>query len=174
MLESDTHRLAIFKDQGYREVDRVLVYRRDLTGFRPKVDRVQIQLRRTMTVEVVLDVAPSSWWEACRKSFYEKIRAQMRPKVGGPCVATAVLWNMEMLAASWDYRRGLGLGGIQVESGEQRAEIAQVLVGEALKQLSDEGFASVDGQASHRDQEAQRVFTALEIPRIDTGLVLCK
>ncbi len=127
-----------------------------------------------MTVEVVLDVAPSSWWEACRKSFYEKIRAQMRPKVGGPCVATAVLWNMEMLAASWDYRRGLGLGGIQVESGEQRAEIAQVLIGEALKQLSDEGFASVDGQASHRDQEAQRVFTALEIPRIDTGLVLCK
>ena len=173
VLVSDAARLAIFRDQGYHEVDQVYVYRRDLAGFRPKVDRVQLQLRRTMTVEVVTDVAPSSWWEACTKSFYEQIRAQMRPKVGGPCVATAIFWNMESLAAAWG-SRSLGLGQIQIGPQNERPELAHVLVGEALKQLNAKGFTSVDGQASQDDKDSQRVFDALGIAQIDTGLVLCK
>ncbi|MDH3717524.1 MAG: GNAT family N-acetyltransferase [Planctomycetota bacterium] len=174
VLMSDAPRLATFRDQGYHEVDQVYVYRRDLAGFRPKVDRVQLQLRRTMTVEVVADVAPSSWWEACTKSFYEQIRAQMRPKVGGPCVATVVFWDMELLAASWDCRRALGVGPIQVASANGEPAVAHVLVGEALKQLSEKGFASVDGQAAQNDKDTQRVFDALGMPQIDTGVVLCK
>ncbi len=81
---------------------------------------------------------------------------------------------MELLAASWDFRRTVGLGQIQVQPGDQQAEIACVLIGEALRQLSDKGFASVDGQAGQHDTDTQRLFAALEIPQIDTGLLLCK
>ena len=49
VLDSDPKLQALFRDQGYREIGRSLILRRDLTQFRPIVDRQQMQIRRHNT-----------------------------------------------------------------------------------------------------------------------------
>ncbi|MEX0977685.1 MAG: hypothetical protein WDZ48_02470, partial [Pirellulales bacterium] len=46
VLDSDARTQAIFRESGYHEARRSLVLHRDLAGFRPLVDRQQMQIRR--------------------------------------------------------------------------------------------------------------------------------
>ncbi len=46
ILDSDAQHQSFFHAAGYREIDRTVVLHRELAGFRPPVDRQQIQLRR--------------------------------------------------------------------------------------------------------------------------------
>ena len=171
VLATDDERLTFFQKHGYAEVDRVSVMLCDLTGFRPKVGRVELQMRRSMSVEVVEDAAPANWWEACRRGSFEKIQFQMRPRAGGNSVATATFWNIEPLTGSW-CNEPLGLGPVKTKDGQ--SEMAPFLIGEALKQLSLKRFPSVEAQVLQSDPAAAGVFENLGFSQSREGIALCK
>ena len=61
-LESDTVAEEAFRSRGYKPIDQVLVFRRELAGFHPPIDRRQMQVRRQMIVEEIIDPPTPSWW----------------------------------------------------------------------------------------------------------------
>ena len=46
VLDSEPKAQHLFKSLGYREIDRSLALHRSLAGFRPSIDRQQMQIRR--------------------------------------------------------------------------------------------------------------------------------
>ena len=57
MLASDSFSNCLYQAAGYVEIDRVIVLQHEVAGFRPMVDRVQMQIRRGSVVEEMPDAA---------------------------------------------------------------------------------------------------------------------
>jgi GNAT superfamily N-acetyltransferase len=173
VLVSDTAREALFRAQGYEEVDRVRVFQRQLVGFRPKVDRAQLQIGRNTTVDLISDSPPRSWWEACTHACFDQVRVELRPRDGGPAIAGATFWDMESLDRGSDAHT-IGLAHIDVAAEHEPEGPARYLLGESLRKFQPLGFTSVEGQAMHEDENAKQVFEALGFTQIDSGSVLRK
>lgn len=90
VLESDAVAQQTFTSHGYREIDRTLLFRRNLSTFEAVVDRRQMQVRRQMVVEVVIDPPTRTWWEACTLGMFDLVRFALVPRSGGSAVATAL------------------------------------------------------------------------------------
>ncbi len=97
VLESDSVAQQAFASHGYREIDRTLLFRRTLNTFEAVVDRRQMQVRRQMLVEVLLDPPPRTWWEACTLGQFDLVRFALVPRTGGTAVASATFRRMELV-----------------------------------------------------------------------------
>ncbi len=95
--ESDRVAQQAFASHGYREIDRTLLFRRDLSTFEAVVDRHQMQIRRQMVVEVLIDPPLRTWWEACTLGMFDLVRFALVPRTGGSAVATATFRRMELI-----------------------------------------------------------------------------
>ncbi len=77
ILDSDPQHQGFFRAAGYREIDRTVVLHRELTGFRPYVDRQQMLLRRRIRVESACDPPFRTWWEACTVGDFTRLRFEL-------------------------------------------------------------------------------------------------
>jgi GNAT superfamily N-acetyltransferase len=173
ILDSEPQTQALFREHGYREIDRTIVLHRELMGFRPPVDRHQMQIRRNTDVEVLDDPPPRTWWEACLMSSFDRTVFQLRPRGGGAPVASATYWNMEPFAAARGVRTS-GLIDVQVEPAERKKGLATYLVGESLRQLSEQSFAQAEVQTMQANTAALRMYRKLGFEQVDSGAVCRK
>ena len=173
VLMSDTARQQLFRDHEYTEVDRVQLYRRELAGYRPAVDRTVLQMRRSHTLKFVNDPLSQSWWEACTQGCFREIRADLHPKSGGPAAASAMFWNMEA-AVSPEDAYTVGLSSVEVAGDVQKDAVAKYLLCESLVYLHSQGFHAVQGQAMQTDEAAVQLLESTGFTQFDTGTVLRK
>jgi ribosomal protein S18 acetylase RimI-like enzyme len=173
VLATDGFANAVYQSAGYREIDRVVVHQRELAGFRPPVDRVQMQIRRTSVVEEAHDAAPRDWWEACALGHFQVIRFDLVERDGTQPAATARFWLLETFAAGWGIQAA-GLYHLEVAPERRRHGLAQFLVADALRRLAAQGIALVEAQTMAANTAARALYRKLGFCEVEEGIVYRK
>jgi ribosomal protein S18 acetylase RimI-like enzyme len=173
VLDSDADAQRRYRARGYQDVDRTRLYHRELAGFRPPVDRQQMQIRRQKVVHATVDPPTTTWWEACTMGAFDRTRFELVGRDGGPPVASMTVWSMEPISASSGVR-STGLYDLQVSAAERRKGMAVFLLSEAFRQLQAAGVSRVEAQAMQDNEMAARLLIKLGFQQVDQGVVLRK
>lgn len=172
-LASDALTLELFRGAGYCETDRCLILQLELAGYRPQVSRQQMQIRRAYKMEAEIDPPPDTWWEACTTAQAERTRFKLLPRSGGTDCGSATFWHIEPLSESWGVH-AVGMIQVEVAEGVRRQGLATFLIGEALRQLHDQGVTLVEVQVMQDNAAALCLCRKLGFHQVDEGLVLEK
>ena len=173
VLETDSVAQQAFASHGYREIDRTLLFRRHLSTFEAVVDRRQMQVRRQMLVEVVLDPPSRTWWEACTLGLFDLIRFALVSRTGGSPVATATFRRMDLVPTTIQ-PESLGLIDVWVEESSRRRGLAIFLLSEAFRQFIREGTRDVEVQAMQHNLAAQALYRKMGFQQFGQGSVFRK
>jgi ribosomal protein S18 acetylase RimI-like enzyme len=173
VLETDTVAQQAFASRGYREIDRTLLFRRNLTRFEAVVDRRQMQVRRQMVVEVVMDPPPRTHWEAWTLGAFELTRFLLVSRTGGTAAATATFRRMELEPTTL-HPPSLGLIEIAVDESARRRGLAIFLLSEAFRQFNRDGTREVEVQAMQHNLAAQSLYRKMGFEQFGQGSVLRK
>ena len=173
VLDADERSMEVFLSNGYRRVGRMLVFQRDLAGFRPRMDREQMQIRRQASVEYEIDPPARSWWEACTKGYFQRSRFDLIPRTGELPLASAIFWDMQPMSTSWGVR-AVGLSEWKLSFNAQQAGLSVNLFNGALLQLRDEGYTLVEAQACPEDTATITLLAELDFEQVDAGSILRK
>jgi GNAT superfamily N-acetyltransferase len=173
VLENDAVAQKAFLSAGYREIDRTLLFRRDLHNFEALVDRRQMQVRRQMVVEVVADPPARSWWDACTVGAFELIKFALVPRTGGAAAATAMFRRMELVPTAL-IPCSLGLIDVWVEDSARRRGLATFLLSEAFRQFNREGTHEIEVQAMQHNLAAHTLYRKMGFQQFGQGSVFRK
>ncbi len=168
ILDSDAVARRAFAARGYREVERTVILRRDLSGFEPLVDRRQMQVRRQMLVEVTPDAPAQTWWEACTIGEFELSRFELTPRDGGPALATATFRSMEPSGTAC-VGRAAGLVALSVDPAHRRRGLATFLLSDAFRQFLRQGILQVEAQTRQANAAAMGTFRGLGFQEAGSG-----
>jgi len=166
VLDSDVVAKRVFAASGYREIERSILFRRELNGFEAVIDRRQMQVRRQMVVEVTVDAPTRNWWEACTLGAFDLTRFQLVPRVGGSAVATAVFRGMEPSGTA-SVGRAMGLIDLSVAEPYRRRGLAIFLLSEALRQFLRQGIVDIETQTSSNDLAMIGLLQKLGFRQVD-------
>jgi GNAT superfamily N-acetyltransferase len=173
VLDSNPKAQHLFRSQGYREIDRTVVMQRSLAGFRPSVDRRQMQIRRRSVLEMNEDPAPRNWWDACTYGAFERTRFRLMSRPGGELLAQAAFWNIEPLASSWGVH-AVGVTELEVCDSQRRQGVATFLLSEAFRHFQTQGMTLVEAQTMQHNAAALCLYQKLGFEAIDHGAVYRK
>ena len=173
VLESDAVAQQLYASHGYREIDRTILFEQELSTFEATVDRRQMQIRRQMVVQVIVDPPTRTWWEACTLGPFELVRFELIPRSGGAAVASATFRSME-LAPATSRARSVGLIDVRVDESFRRRGLSIFLLSEAFRQFMREGTATVEVRAMQHNIAALGLYRKLGFRQIGHGSVLRK
>ncbi len=174
VLASDVEAQHLYRSNGYRDVNHTVILHRDLKSFRPIVDRQQIQIRRRSTLKVTVDPPTTTWWQACTVGAFDRGRFDLLLMGGADrAVATVTAWSMEPLSTSWGVR-AMGLIDLEVDPSSRRQGLATFLLGEAFRQLQQQGVALIEVQTMEDNSSARSLYRKLGFEQVDSGAVFRK
>lgn len=173
VLDSDVAAQRLFQAHGYREVDRVHVLEREIAGYRPPVDRTQLQIRRRSVIEVTIDPPPAHWWEACAWSGLDQNRYELTLRDAAGVAASAHTWSLEPLSSSWGVQAA-GIIALDVAASSRRQGIATYLLGDIMRQLAAQGVGLVQVQTMGHNQPALKLYEKLGFQLVNQGAVYRK
>ncbi len=173
VLASDAQQQAWFRAAGYREIDGVAVLQRDLGNFRPVFDRQQMQLRRRTRVESEFDPPARNWWDSCVWGEVPRLEFRLQAAGEEAPVATLTVVDLEMFSQTWGVR-AVGLTRLDVSPDHRRQGLAACLVGEALRQLVEQGVGLVEVQTMQSNTAALALYRKLGFAQVDSGAVFRK
>ncbi len=168
VLASDEASTELFRQADYTAAARTGIFRLDLTGFRPPVDRELMQIRRQFQLVKQTDSIPRNWWEACEFATIERLDFALLPKANGPPVAEAKFWDVEPLATSWGVR-AMGLLSMEVCAKSNECAVAMHFFGEIFRQFQGLGITLVECQLQADQALAIEVCRKLGFDEIDQG-----
>ncbi|MGA2035704.1 MAG: GNAT family N-acetyltransferase [Thermoguttaceae bacterium] len=173
VLETDTLAQQVYPACGYQEIERTLLFRRDLTTFETPMERRQMQIRRQMIVEMTVDPPSRTWWEACVTGEFCLTRFDAVPRGGGAPVASVTFREMELAPGSCP-SRSVGLVDLVVEESFRRRGVAIFLLSEAFRQFIRQGATVVQAQAMQHNIAALGMFRKLGFQQESQGSVFRK
>jgi GNAT superfamily N-acetyltransferase len=173
VLDSDEQAQRLFQSQGYREIDRTHIMHRELSSFRPIVDRQQIQIRRRSSVQAISDPPARTWWQACAWSLLARTRFELSLRDAPGTDASATFWSIQPLAKSWGVNAA-GLVELEVAEEHRRQGVATFLLGEAFRQLQAQGVSLVEVQTMAHNTAARQLYEKLGFKLVDQGAVYRK
>ena len=173
VLDSDPQSKAVFCSSGYRAAKRSLVLNRDLAGFRPVVDRQQIQIRRTTRMETTVDPPAKTWWDAVMFEPFERTRWALVEREGGPPLASVYFWNLETMIGTWGVR-AVGIVDLEVSGQQRRRGLATNLRGEAFRQMHGQGITLAEAHVPEENSGGLAIFRALGFSQVDASTLYCK
>jgi ribosomal protein S18 acetylase RimI-like enzyme len=176
LFESDAETVQIFRAAHYQTVQTRVVLERPLSGFRPILDRVQMQLRRQYHIETEADPPACHWWEACTIGETERQVHRIIARRTGRCCGTITSWDMDRVSMTRGVRAA-GLMGLEVDQTHRGQGLGTFLVGETLRRLHSElvrrvGLAVM--QIPEDNRAALALFRKLGFQQVDRSLVLIK
>ncbi len=174
ILDSDAQQQNFFRVAGYREIDRTVVLHRELAGFRPVVDRQQMQVRRRTKINYICDPPARSWWDACTLGDLTRLqyRLFLREDESQPA-AIATLVDMETFSHTWGVRTA-GLWNVWVEESARRQGLAVNLLGDMLRQAAEQGIGLIEVQTMQSNGAAIAMYRKLGFQQVDGGVVFRK
>ncbi len=145
VLESDAAMMDLYVGRGYQIVQRASILHLDLGSSRQGLDRRQVQFRRRMLVQVIVDPPARDWWEACTLGDFTLTRFELVPRGGGSPLAYALVRAIEWQS---EFAEGPAAGvlDLAVDAGWRRQGLASFLLTEAFRTLAAQGAASVETQ----------------------------
>lgn len=173
VLESDAASLALFRGAGYAEVERRGMLQRSLAGFRPPVDRQQLQVRRQF--EVTREPAPpcGSWWEAWTMGAFDRTRHQLFLR--GQAEACGSVWTWDRKHLLGDAEGTIaGLLDLWIRDDLRGRGLGTFLVGEVLRAVQADGVPQVDVQVAEANAAGLALFRKLGFQQVDRGYILRK
>lgn len=173
VLASNSGWCSLLASCGYHARFRRVLASRTLAGFRPAVDRQQMQIRRKFKVNGPIDVLPDNWWDACVWSLHEWSRFDLILPGGEEPIISATFWDVDPLARNWGVQT-VGLVKLE-DTGEAREQgLTLCLLGEALKYYQSSGYAQFEAQAAIEDESLRQVLRALGLSEYDEGALWAK
>ncbi len=169
ILVRDHFQFESFQSAGFVEQRRFQLLHRSLVGFRPLVDRKQMQLRRAYHIESKLDPPTDNWWQACTIGHALRVRFELRHRASDETVGQATFWDMEPLAHNWGVH-AMGLTELQIQETSRRQGLATFLLGEALRQLQSNGITMMEIQVDTSDDVAVGLSRKLDFEMVDEGV----
>lgn len=173
VLDTDNVARDVYQTHGYTEIDQTVVLQRDLSDFEAVIDRQQMQIRRSMVVEVTVDPPPRTWWEACTLGQFDLTRFELVPRGGGPVVASATFRNMEP-SGRGPIGRAAGLVDLTVDEAYRRRGLSIFLLCEALRQFIRQGITLVEAQCMHHNIAARGMYHKLGFQQVGQGSIFRK
>lgn len=174
VLDSSPGAQQLFQTNGYREIDRTIVFQRDTTTFRPPIDRRLMAVRRNTNFRVEFDPPTANWWQASTYGCFTLVRYTLdlkQPAV--PEAAVALAWFMEPFSTAWGVHAA-GFVDVQVRPEFHRQGLAMFLIGEAMQHLRQEGISLIEVQTMSANSSAQGLYRKLGFHAIDQGAVYRK
>jgi GNAT superfamily N-acetyltransferase len=163
ILTSDSFTLDVYAAAGYGAASRTSLCRRSLDGFRPPVDRRLMQVRRTMRLNTLVDPPSRDWWEAMEIGEFDLTRFELTER-GSP-EPVASLTVRDMGSPSPDLPGpAAGILNLFVDEAHRRQGVATFLLGEAFKQLVQQGIGSVEAHIPAGDPAANALCRKLGLP----------
>lgn len=163
----------LFQHAGYQTRRHIDILHRPLAGFRPLVNRQQMQVRRQYNIDLDLDPPIQNWWDACTTSYEARTRFTLTTRKQGEASGSATFWDMEPLASSWGVHAS-GLAHIEIPVPLRGGGLATFLVGESLRQLQSQGVTLVEAQVASDNEAAAKLLTKLGFASVDQADVLVK
>ncbi len=173
VLCSDSTTVELFREAGYGESVRRLIMQRQLAGFRPLVDRQQIQLKRSLQVQSQPDPPSANWWEACTEGLTDRYFFTATPRLGGIVAASAVFWDVEPLSSSWGVH-ARGLTRLEIHAPQDRKAIATFLIGEALRLMAADGATLAEVHCSAPDDPLLPILIRLGFQEVEQAIEFVK
>jgi len=173
VLESDKVSRAVYPARGYAPVERIFLVQLDLSSFRVPFNRRQMECRRRLLVQVLMDPPVKDRWEAMTAGDFDSTRFELVPRGGGAPVAYAVVRAMEWGGVSRSGRVS-GLVDLFVEPGSRRQGLATHLMGELARVLSGQGVAMLEMQPLERNNAFAEFCRKLGSRQIGEGIVYRK
>jgi ribosomal protein S18 acetylase RimI-like enzyme len=173
VLATDPMLVDTCRRNGYREIDRVLVLRRDLGRLRPSVTWEQRRLRRTAACREKYCPAPGSWWEACTTGAFERLDFRLENTGSSQPLAGVSFWDIEPLSTGWQVPTA-GMFDLQVTPEARRQGLATFLLGEAFARLRNRGIVLVEAQTMRGNTPALAMYQKLGFETVDHGYVFRK
>ena len=158
---------------GYREIDRVLVLRRDLGRIRPAVTWEQRRLRRVAACREQYAPAPGSWWDACTSGAFERLNFYLENPGNSQPLAGVSFWDIEPLSTGWRVPTA-GMFDLHVTPEARRQGLATYLLGEAFTRLRNRGIVLVEAQTMRGNTPALAMYQKLGFETVDHGYVFRK
>ena len=173
VLDSEVFGAELYRSHGYAEIDRTFCFRRPLNGFRPPVDRHQVQLRRRLSVQVTVGPPARHWWEACATADFELTRFEVSQRGAGPVLASATFREVESNRGSAAARVN-GLLELDVAPSHRRQGLATFLLAESFRQRARQGVSIVEAQASRQNGPGVALCRKLGMEEVEQGIVFRK
>ncbi|HMC12703.1 MAG TPA: hypothetical protein VKH44_15490 [Pirellulaceae bacterium] len=173
VLASNSGWVDLLTASGYQPKVRRVLAGRTLAGFRPPVDRKQMQVRRKFKVAEPAYVVPDNWWDACVWALHEWTRFKLVLPHGGETIISATFWDVEPLGHNWGVQT-VGLVKLE-DTPEAREEgLTTYLLADALRQYQSAGYAQVEVQAAVADTSLRAIFGELGLAEYDEGALWAK
>ncbi|HTQ38264.1 MAG TPA: GNAT family N-acetyltransferase [Pirellulales bacterium] len=173
ILDSDAQHQGFFRAAGYREIDHTAVLHRELSDFRPVVDRQQMLLRRRLHVDCVCDPPLRTWWEACTLGDFTRLQYRLFLKDEPQPAGVTTLIDMEAFSHTWGARTA-GLVDVFIGEAYRRQGMGVWLVGEILRQAAEQGFGLIEVQTMQHNTAALAMYAKLGFQQVDQGAVFRK
>jgi ribosomal protein S18 acetylase RimI-like enzyme len=172
VLDSSASMRGVFERAGYEVADQIAVLRRNLAGFRPPVNRLQLAIRRNTVLRVIDEPTRRNWWEAATTTGIALRRYELRNHAE-EVLGSASFWDMQPLAAAWGVQAA-GLMDVAIEGERRRQGLAHYLVAEAMHDLEQEGVTIVETHASRSNTAAMKLFEKLGFEVAEFGTLYRK
>lgn len=169
ILASSPGMQDIFRAAGYVEQERIVVMRRQLTGFRPPVNRLQMAIRRATRLRAIDEPVHDTWWQAATTTGLSLRRYELLND-RSDLLGAATFWDMQSAAATWGLTAS-GLLHVEVPAPRRRQGLANYLLAESLHDLAQDGVSLVETHARTSDACAVGLFEKLGFTPTDEGIV---
>jgi len=173
VLQSDAPVQSLYRQRGYQEFQRRLIFRRQLADFRPRVDRRQLQFRRCMSLQITVDAPTRDWWEACTTGDFDLTRVELRVRGSETALGQVVFRSMDAMGPS-GLVRCAGVLELYVQPEHRQQGIATFLLGEALAELNRDGYSMAEIHVPENNAPALGLLGKLGFRQADQGIVFRK
>ena len=173
ILATDELGQQAFASAGYRVAGRTTICRRSLEGFRPPIDRQMMRIRRSMQLTTLADPPSRDWWEAMEIGEFDLTRFELSERRSPR--PTASLTVRDMGPPSPDLPGpAAGILDLFVDEAHRRQGVATYLLGEAFKQLVQQGIGSVEAHIPADDPASNALCRKLGLQVAAEAVRFCK
>lgn len=176
IFESDTEAVRLFQACGYQTVQTRVVLERTLNGFRPIVDRLQMQVRRQYLSQVEVDPPASHWWDACTTEQIERQVHRIISRTNQQICGQVTSWEMDRMSVARGVRAA-GLMLLEIDPEHRGQGLGTFLMGETLRWLHAQSTRPVELaviQIPEDNRAGLKLFEKLGFQPVDRSLVLRK
>jgi GNAT superfamily N-acetyltransferase len=173
ILDSDQWFQDLYRQHGYSEVDRVMVFQRELGASRPVIDRRHIQIRRRTQVAIVEEPPLRTWWEACVLAQFDRQQFQLLDSQMGNTLAVATLRSLDPPFSNMN-TGSYGLMDLFVEEKFRHQGYASFLLNEILNSLTQAGCISLEAQTMQANSAAIGMYNKLGFHETNRGRMFRK
>lgn len=171
VADEDVVMSEAFLNFGFEKKDSVNVDQLRLSGFRPSVDRKQMQIRRQYSVTPIVDPKPLNWWESCTYGWHEIFGFWLVDKKTQEEMGRVSFWEIQPLSTEWGTRT-MGVCDLRIADEHRRSGLATFLLGESFRQLAMQAVSIVDLQFLDSDEPMHGLAKKLGFEKISGGSIL--